>query len=122
MPMEGFRELRVWQSGMDLVEAIYRITQAFPNHEQYGLTSQLRRAAVSIPSNIAEGHSRQHLGEYLHHLSFARGSLAEVETQLEIAIRLGYGSFEQVQPILDHVASLSRQLAALRKALSSKPT
>ncbi len=71
MAIKSFRDLRVWQAGMDLVEAIYRITQPFPAHEQYGLTSQMRRAAVSIPSNIAEGHTRQYTKEYLYHLSVA---------------------------------------------------
>lgn len=80
MGVQGFRELRVWQAGMELVEGVYGLTRAFPKHELYGLAGQLQRAAVSVPANIAEGHTRHHLGEYLHHLSIARGSLAEVET------------------------------------------
>ena len=70
--MKSFRELRVWQASMILVEKIYMVTQDFPKREMYGLTSQIRRAAVSIPSNIAEGHTREHLKEYLHHLSMAQ--------------------------------------------------
>jgi four helix bundle protein len=82
---------------MDLVEMVYRLTKRFPRDEMYGLSSQLRRAAVSIPSNIAEGRSRAHLKEYLLFLSTAQGSVAEVQTQLEIAGRLNYLSVEQVR-------------------------
>lgn len=88
--MKSFRELRVWQQSMDLVEAVYMLTQRFPKQEMYGLTRQIQRAAVSVPSKIAEGHTREHLKEYLHHLSIAQASLAEIETQLEIASRLKY--------------------------------
>src|SRR5687768_10236839 len=88
--MKSFRELRIWQAAMDLVEKVYLLTRSVPKQETYGLTSQLQRAAVSIPSNIAEGHAREHLKEYLHHLSMAQASLAELETQLEIALRLKY--------------------------------
>ena len=80
MEIKSYRDLRVWQAGMDLVVRVYRLTQGFPTHELYGLTSQMRRAAVSIPSNIAEGHTRESSKEYLHHLSIAQGSLAELET------------------------------------------
>jgi four helix bundle protein len=117
MAINSFRDLRVWQAGMDLVVAIYRLTRAFPSEEQYGLSSQMRRAAVSIPSNIAEGHARDGTGEYLHHVSVAQGSLAELQTQLEIAGRLGYIPPETSGPILDETAALSRQLHALRNAL-----
>lgn len=102
---------------MDLVEHVYRLTQTFPKYEIYGLTSQIRRAAVSIPSNIAEGHTREHRKEYLNHLSMAQASLAELETQLEIAKRLKYLSAEQFKEILGRVVSLGKQLYALRNAL-----
>lgn len=115
--IKSFRDLRVWQAGMDLVEQVYRLTQTFPAHEMYGLTSQMRRAAVSIPSNIAEGHTREHSKEYLHHLSMAQASLAELETQLEIAARLTYLSIEQLTQALGQVTSLGKQLYALRNAL-----
>ena len=123
MTINSFRDLRVWQAGMDLVEQVYRLTQMFPKHEVYGLTSQIQRAAVSVPSNIAEGHTREHSKEYLHHLSMAQASLAELETQLEIAARLRYLSPEQVSQALEQVASLGRQLYALHNALtkSQKP-
>jgi four helix bundle protein len=75
LAVSSFRDLRVWQAGMDLVEEVYRLTLSFPRHEIYGLTNQMRRAAVSIPSNIAEGHAREGTGEYLNHVSIAQGSL-----------------------------------------------
>lgn len=90
MAVRNYSELIAWQKAMDLVEAIYKATKHFPREELYGLTSQLRRAGVSIPSNIAEGQGRKSTSEFLHHLSFAYGSLREVETQLVIAGRLGY--------------------------------
>ncbi len=117
MGINNFRDLRVWQAGMELVVEIYGVTQSFPKHEVYGLTSQIQRAAVSVPSNIAEGHTREHSKEYLHHLSMAQASLAEVETQLEIAARLGYISTDSLRSLIERVQSLGRQLYALRNAL-----
>ena len=87
--VKSYRDLRVWQASMDLVELIYQMTRGFSKQETYALCSQMQRAAVSIPSNIAEGHTREHIKEYLHHLSMAQASFAELETQLEIATRLG---------------------------------
>ena len=88
--VRGFRELIVWQKSMDLVERVYQIMKVFPADERYRLCDQLSRAVVSIPSNIAEGNGRESKGEYARFLGIARGSLYEVETQLEIAQRLGY--------------------------------
>ena len=102
---------------MDLVEGIYRFTADFPAHELYGLTSQLRRAAISVPSNIAEGNTRESTKEYLHHLSMAQASLAEVQTQIELAGRLGYASKESVAALIQECISLSKQLFALRNAI-----
>jgi len=118
--MKGFRELRVWQQGIEIVEEIYRVTERFPTHEVYGLANQLRRAAVSIPSNIAEGHAREHIKEYLNHLSIARASLAELETQIEIAVRLKYVATEQAKALLERSTSLAKQLYALRNALRGR--
>lgn len=118
--IESFRDLRVWQAGMDLVEKIYQVTLRFPNTEVYGLTSQIRRAAVSIPSNIAEGHTREHLKEYLQFISMAQGSLAELQTQIEIAVRLKYITKEQAQDLLTDSGKLSKQLYSLRNALMVK--
>jgi four helix bundle protein len=120
MTINSFRDLRVWQSGMDLVTQVYRLTRSFPREEHYGITSQVRRAAVSIPSNIAEGHSRESSKEYLNHLSIAQGSLAELQTQIEIALRLDFIAAETARQILDHSASLSRQIFALRNAIMRK--
>jgi len=117
MAINSFRDLRVWQAGMELVEQVYLLTQSFPRQEIYGLTSQIQRAAVSVPSNIAEGHTREHSKEFLHHLSIAQASLAELETQLEIAARLKYLLPEQLEKILQRVMSLGKQLYALRNAL-----
>ncbi|HEX9544374.1 MAG TPA: four helix bundle protein [Pyrinomonadaceae bacterium] len=116
--MKSFRELRVWQQAIDLVEKIYLLTQNFPKQETYGLVSQLRRAVISVPSNIAEGHTREHIKEYLHHLSMAQASLAEVETQLEIGVRLEYISRNQLSKVLEEISGLGKQLYALRNALN----
>jgi four helix bundle protein len=118
--MKSFRELRIWQTAMNLVERIYLLTRSFPKQETYGLTSQLQRAAVSIPSNIAEGHAREHLKEYLHHLSMAQASLAELETQLEIAMRLKYLTGSQLTELMADLSLLGKQMYSLRNALRSK--
>src|SRR5687768_8199034 len=89
MPNNGYRDLKVWQKAIHMITDVYRITESFPADERFGLTAQMRRAAVSVDSNIAEGHGRTTRGEYGNHLSIARGSLKEVETLLEIAHRLG---------------------------------
>jgi len=115
--ISGFRDLRVWQSGMDLVEVVYRLTMSFPKEELYCLTSQVRRAAISVPSNIAEGHTRESTKEYLQHLSIAQGSLAEMQTQCEIARRLGYVTKEQLSSVISPATALAKQIYALRNAL-----
>ena len=120
MTVKSFRDLRVWQAAMELVEKIYKLTQSFPKHEVYGLTNQLRRAAVSIPSNIAEGHAREHSKEYLNFLSVTQGSLAELQTQIEIASRLGYAEHSSIRDLLEDSVSLSKQLYALRNAVAKQ--
>ena len=102
---------------MELVECVYRVTQSFPKQEVYGLTSQLRRAAISIPANIAEGQSRQHLKEYLNFLSVAQGSVGELETELEIAGRLQYIGPAELDSLMSKLGALGRQIRALRAAL-----
>jgi len=119
--ISSFRELRVWQAAMKLVERVYRTTDSFPRHELGGLGGQMQRAGVSIPSNIAEGHTREHLGEYLHHVSIAHASLAELQTQIEIATRLGYIHADIAEELQDDTTSLSKQLYALRNSLSKRP-
>jgi four helix bundle protein len=120
MTVQGFRELRVWQSAMNLVIGVYELTRFFPKSETYGLTSQLQRAAVSIPANIAEGHTRRNLREYLNFLSIARSFLAEVATYLELVERLAYAPADRNKPLLDHAASVNRQLLALRDSLATR--
>jgi four helix bundle protein len=120
MGIKSFRDLRVWRNAMDLVEAVYRLTRVFPKHEVYGLAGQMQRAAVSVPSNIAEDHTREHRKEFLHHLSMAQASLAELQTHLEIAARLGYCSPEQRDALQEQCTSLARQLYSLRNALMKR--
>src|SRR4051794_24684844 len=107
--INSFRDLRVWQAGMDLVEEVYRATDAFPRTETYGLATQLQRAAVSVPSNIAEGHTRAYTKDYLHHVAIAHGSLAEVQTQIELAVRLAFMDATRGATLLEHATALSRQ-------------
>lgn len=118
--IKSFRDLRVWQAGMELVELVYRLSRGFPHYEVFGLAGQLRRSAASIPSNIAEGHASEHSKEFLRYLSMAQTSLAEVETHLEIAGRLGYTSTGEVEGALQACEHLSKQIYALRKALHSR--
>ena len=103
---------------MDLVEEIYRLSSGFPPDEKFGLTSQVRRAAVSIPANIAEGYGRTHRGDYLHHLSIANGSLMELETHLIIAGRLGIIARDQAVESWQMIRETSCMLTALIKALT----
>jgi four helix bundle protein len=118
--ISSFRDLRVWQQGMDLVEQIYEVSRDFPKHEIYGLASQMRRAAVSIPANIAEGHIRRQPRAYQNYVSIALGSLAELQTEMELARRLGYVSEPQYTSIDKHTAALARQLQSLRNSLSGE--
>lgn len=120
MGVDTFRDLRVWQSGMDLVVAIYDVTRLLPQSETYALSNQAQRAAVSVPANIAEGHTRHHLREYLHFLSIARSSLAELGTYVEVMERLKYVPVERTQQLLHHADALNRQLLALRDSLSKR--
>ncbi|MFQ5716811.1 MAG: four helix bundle protein [Nitrospinales bacterium] len=117
MSLKGYRDLEVWKKAMDLVVECYRVTEKFPKREGYGLTSQLQRAAVSIPANIAEGKERKHIKEYLQHLSIAYGSLAELETHLQIAARLNYLGEDNAKNLLDKTGEIARMINGLRKAL-----
>ncbi len=106
---QSFRELLVWQRAMQLCVTVYRLTREFPREEIYGLTSQIRRAAVSVPSNIAEGQGRLNPGEFRQFLGIARGSICEVQTQLEIARALQFGKSE----LLDEAESLSHEVGKM---------
>lgn len=120
MDLKSYRDLEVWQKAMDLVVECYKITKNFLESEIYGLTSQLRRAAVSIPANIAEGRERQHTKEFLQHLSIAYGSLAELETHLQIAQRLNYLDIAHVDQVLEKTAEIGRMINGLRRSLQNK--
>jgi four helix bundle protein len=112
--MQGYRDLVAWKKAMELVTEIYAATRSFPKEELYGLVSQLRRAAVSIPSNLAEGYGRNSPNELRQFIGQARGSLAEVETQIEIAQNLGYLAAETAVQLQARVAHLGRMITGLR--------
>jgi four helix bundle protein len=112
--MQGHRDLIAWQKAMELVTAIYKVSRTWPDDERYGLTAQIRRAAVSVPSNLAEGHGRNSRGEFHHFIGQARGSLLEVETQLEIARNLGYLKAETADQLIQKTTELGRIITGLR--------
>jgi four helix bundle protein len=116
MSKSSFRDLLVWQKAMALVTDIYRATRVFPPEERYGLTSQIRRAAVSIPSNIAEGQARPTRGEFCQFLGHAKGSLAELETEVLIAENLSY--FGEPNDLLEQIAEVGRMLSGLFASIS----
>ena len=116
-PVRSYRDLIVWQDSMDLVVEVYRTTAAFPKEERYSLVDQLRRAAISVPSNIAEGQSRSRTADYLRHLSIAVGSLSEVETRIQIARRLEYISDDVQNRRLESCASIGKMLGGLIRSL-----
>jgi four helix bundle protein len=120
MSINSFRELKVWQLGMDVAEKVYRLTAEFPKSETYGLSSQMRRSAVSIPSNIAEGQGRDSTKEFLHFLAIAFGSICELETQLILAHRLNYLSDSNLQIVLKILTETSKTTRGLQKSLKSK--
>jgi len=119
---KGFRDLVAWQRAMALVLEVYKVTHGFPREEVFGLSSQLRRAAVSVPSNIAEGQGRSTRGEFAHFLGHARGSLAEVETQLEIAKGLGLIKHEDFEKLMKLVSETGRPLLGLTDAIRRRST
>jgi len=117
---DSFRDLAVWQRSIELTLAVYKLTAAFPDSERFGLTNQLRRASVSVASNIAEGYGRATKGEYLQFLGHARGSASEVETQLVIAKALGYGSQQQLQSSEALCSEVGRMLRAMMRTLQTR--
>lgn len=120
--IKSHRDLIVWQRSMDAVETVYAVSAEFPSTEKFGLTSQLRRAAVSIPSNIAEGYGRGTTQDYLRFLRIARGSLFEVDTQLLIAKRMGFLPHDQYEQVENQLAETGRVLAGLIKSIESRIT
>ena len=119
-PVRSYRDLIVWQKAIELVTEVYRATKNLPHAERFGLTSQLRRAAVSVPSNVAEGQGRQSTGEFKQFLGHARGSLLEVETQIFIAGNLGYLSQEQCKRLHQRTEELGRILNGLLSSLKGR--
>jgi four helix bundle protein len=117
MSVRSYRDLVVWQKAMDFVAEVYRVTRHFPKEEQYGITSQLRRAAVSIPSNIAEGQGRQSTGEFRQFLCHARGSLLETETQILLSERLEYLNQKTAGSLLEQSSEVGRILNGLLASL-----
>ena len=119
--MKNYRELEVWKKAMDLVVAPYGLTAEFPAQERYGLASQMQRAAVSIPANIAEGYGRVHRGDYLHHLSIARGSLAELETHIALAVRLEFADRQKAASVWNMTQEVGKMLSSMIRTLQGKP-
>jgi four helix bundle protein len=120
MAVKSYRELIAWQKAMDLAVQVYELTKTFPREEIYGLTSQLRRAAVSVPSNIAEGQGRRTTKEFQRFLGYAYGSLQEIETQIMLAARLGYVRDEQESQLLEQWAEVGKLINGLSNALRRK--
>jgi four helix bundle protein len=120
MKLASYRELKVWQSGIEVAQSVYTLSQGFPKDELYGLTSQMRRAAVSVPANIAEGHARDSTKEFLHHISIALGSLAEVEMMLTLAETLGYCQPFHTAELFQRTDEEGKMLRGLQKRLKSK--
>jgi len=117
---EGYEDLLVWQKGMALVKMVYQITQAFPRDERFGLVSQTRRAAISVPSNIAEGQARHSTGEFVQFISIAEGSVAELNTQLLLSVELGFYASDHIRESMELARELRRMLNALRRKLPGR--
>jgi len=120
MALRTYRELDAWQQGIALVERCYKQTKTFPSDERFGLTAQLRRAAVSVPSNVAEGACRLTTNAFVNHVSIALGSLAEVETCIEIASRLEYLPSEQAKGLFELAGVVGRLLNGLLRSLRAR--
>ena len=114
---QSYRDLLVWQKAMRLVTDTYKMTESFPKSEIFGLTSQLKRAVVSVPSNIAEGQGRDSVKEFIYHLSVAYGSLMEAETQIQIAANLAYVEQSIVDKLISQTAEVCRMLNGLTRSL-----
>ncbi len=120
MAVKNYRDLIVWQKAMELVEEIYKETRSFPSEESYGLKTQLRKAAISIPANLAEGQGRRSNGEFLHHLSIAHGSVRETETHVLISDRLGYLKRDAVCRLMDRASEVGRLITGLSNTIAKQ--
>jgi four helix bundle protein len=117
MAIRSYKDLQVWQKSIDLVDETYRLTRGFPKSETYGLSSQLQRAAVSVAANIAEGSGRESTKEFIHHLAYSLGSMAEVETYLTVSMRLGYASQSTVATLDTQCDEIGKMIRSLQKSL-----
>ena len=117
LAVKSYRDLQVWQKAMALVVESYSVARLLPKSESYGLIGQIQRAAVSVPANIAEGHGREHLGDYVRHLSVANGSLMELETHFLIAVELRYVTHEQTAAAMSMTSEVGRMLTGLTRRL-----
>lgn len=119
-PVRSYRDLLVWQKGIGLVKEVYLLTEKFPHSEKFALTSQIRRSVISIPSNIAEGQARQHTPEFRHFLHIALGSLAELDTQLTIALELGYAEQKDLNELNQRIVELRKMISGLLSKLTPR--
>ena len=117
---QNYRDLLVWQKGISLAKTIYKLTAGFPSEEKFGLISQMRRAVVSVPSNVAEGQARHTSGEFIQFIPHAEGSLGELNAQLTLAAELGFVSSENAQPCAATIDELRRILNGLRRVVSGQ--
>jgi four helix bundle protein len=116
----GYRDLLVWQKGIALAKSVYQVTATFPSEEKFGLVSQMRRAAVSVPSNVAEGQARRTTGEFIQFVSNAEGSVAELDTQVTLCEQFGYCGAEAGKGLNEKLDELRRMLNSLRRKLASR--
>jgi four helix bundle protein len=117
---KSYRDLEVWQKAMTLAKEVYQVTLRFPSEEKFGLVNQMRRAAVSIPSNLAEGHARSGSNEFRHFVSIAMGSVAELETQVMLSTDLGYLKAQAKESLLNQLDTIGKMLRGLHKSLGAK--
>jgi len=120
MKTSDFKELKVWQKAIELCKQVYMVVRKLPKEETYALSDQMRRAVISVPSNIAEGHGRESINEFLHFLAISRGSLCELETQLIVSVEIGLLRQEDIAPSLSLCAEISKKIKSLANYLSSK--
>jgi len=118
--IESYRELDVWRRGREIVKSAYRLTATFPDHERFGLTAQIRKAATSIPANIAGGSGRHYSAEFIQFLRKANGSLAQLETHLHVSTDLGYLAQQEAGGLLDETQILGKQILSLERSLNRK--
>ncbi len=117
--IRDYKDLRVWQQAMELAKLVYQVTQPFPAEEKFGIISQMRRAAVSVPSNIAEGQARNTTGEFVQFISHAKGSLAELDTQVRLSVGLGFCPESHSERVLGLITDLQKMLNGLRRKLTT---